>query len=125
MIAKKKQDTWRDELYPPEDFKCACGCELQLSRGDMADAIRAALPFAGQPRLWGIDLARRSNQQRVERAEEPEPVESQPCPKCGDPVELPVFAAKLLETKKAAWPTCASCRKPSTAEAPDARQYWG
>jgi hypothetical protein len=114
----KKQKDWRDELVPRKDFQCACGCDLQLSRGDLADAVRAALPFCGRPRTWGVTITRASAEQ-VARVEPPEPSERQLCPGCRYAmVEIPTFAAKLLHDQRAMWPICAKCR----AESPTASQ---
>jgi len=107
--AKKKQD-WRDQLVPREDFQCACGCELQLSAGDLADAIRCALPFGGRPRTWGVMFT--SFVQRDERKREAEePMEKQICSGCRSAVvEIPAFAASLLRDHGANWPRCEKCR---------------
>ena len=107
--AKKKRD-WRDEVVPRGDFQCACGCELQLSRGDLADAIRCAAAFDGRPRTWGVTYTSFVQKDDRKRADE-EPMEKQICSGCRSAVvEIPVFAASLLRDHRANWPRCEKCR---------------
>jgi len=107
--AKKKQD-WRDRIVPRADFQCACGCELQLSAGDLADAMRCAASFAGRPRTYGVTYTSFTTPERAKKREE-EPVETQICSECRQVVvEIPTFAANLLRDQGAKWPRCAKCR---------------
>lgn len=34
-LRSAKEQVFRDQVVPRDQFKCACGCELQLSRGDL------------------------------------------------------------------------------------------
>ena len=102
--------SWRDEPTASGDFQCACGCGLQLSRGDLADAIRLALVFDGRPRTWGVTYTAFPAPRHGKGAPD-EPVEKQPCSGCRSVmVELPTFASKLLADQSAPWPRCAKCR---------------
>jgi hypothetical protein len=106
----KKKKNWRDEFVPRSDFQCACGCELQLSRGDLADAIRCALPFNGKPRTGGVIYTNFGSTVDRKLADE-ELIEKQICTACRYAVvETPVFAAQLLRERGADWPVCSKCR---------------
>lgn len=118
-----KEQAFRDQLVPRKDFQCACGCELQLSRGDLLDATLVAARLGGNPRTWGVDISSKTSP-RLAQKERPEPVVGRPCSKCGDMVYLPDYAAKMLDERKCFWPLCSDCRKPTKQDAPPARQYW-
>ena len=125
-----KSKAWRDEFVTPGEFKCACGCELQLSKGDLADAIRVLTPFGGKPRTFGVTYTVWPNA-AARIVDTPEPMEGRPCSSCGDIVEIPVYAAKLLDERKCFWPLCGDCRRKREARkdaARDAReadeQHW-
>jgi hypothetical protein len=110
----KKKKNWRDEFVPRGDFQCACGCELQLSAGDLADAIKAALPFGGRPRTSGVIYTNFATYDG-RRRDDDEPVEKQACAGCRNAiVEVPAFAAKLLRDRGADWPVCPKCREKGT-----------
>lgn len=123
MKRARKDDSWRDELSTTP-FKCACGCELQLSKGDLHDATLVLARLGGNPRTWGVDISPTTSTHAAARQEQPDPVEGRPCSKCGDMVYLPDYAAKMLDERKCFWPLCGDCRKPTKHEAPPARQYW-
>jgi hypothetical protein len=107
---KKSKKDWRDEPVPRGDFQCACGCELQLSRGDLADAVRSALAFDGNPRTWGVTYTTFAAPLESKRDAD-DLVEKQLCSGCRHAVvELPAFAVELLKTRGADWPKCATCR---------------
>src|SRR5689334_2916890 len=108
------------------DFKCACGCELQLSRGDALDAMLVLARLGGAPRTWGVDISP-SRASKLSRIDPPEPQEGRPCSKCGDMVYVPVYAAKLLDERKGMWPFCGDCQKPKKQSEQmqlTANQYW-
>lgn len=120
-----KEQAFRDQLVPRDQFACACGCELQLSRGDLLDATLVAARLGGSPRTAGVTLTK-IFQPLGGRVDLPEPTVGRPCSKCGDIVELPEYAAKLLDDRKCFWPLCSDCRKPASQQQParDARSYW-
>jgi hypothetical protein len=118
----RKDDSWRDELYT-DPFQCACGCELQLSKGDMMDATLVLARLGGNPRTWGVDISPKSSP-RAARQEPPDPVVGRPCSKCGDMVYLPDYAAAMLDERKCFWPLCGDCRKPKPQADRQANQYW-
>lgn len=111
MATANKERAWREDFVPRNEFQCACGCDLQLSKGDLADALRVAAAFGGKPRTSGVTYT--SYQSSPERARvDDEPIERQLCADCRNTmVELPKFAADLLRSQKAHWPTCASCKE--------------
>jgi hypothetical protein len=58
-------------------------------------------------------------------------MEGRPCSSCGDIVEIPVYAAKLLDERKCFWPLCGDCRKKREAkkagvvhDAREADEHW-
>lgn len=119
----RNDDSWRDEVSTTP-FQCACGCELKLSKGDLHDATLVLARLGGSPRTWGVDISPKTSPQ-VSRSDPPEPMVGRPCSKCGDMVELPEYAANMLDERKCFWPLCGDCRKPNTTKAaPPAVQYW-
>lgn len=120
-LRSAKEQAFRDQFVPREDFQCACGCELQLSRGDLLDATLVAARFGGRPRTYGVTYTS-FPQSRASRVDAPEPMVGRPCSKCGDIVELPEYAAKMLDERKCMWPFCADCQKPKST-APK-QLYW-
>lgn len=120
-----KERAFRDQLVPRNEFKCACGCELQLSRGDLQDAVIVAARLGGNPRTSGVTFTK-FFQPIGGREDAPEPMIGRPCSKCGDIVELPEYAANLLDERKCFWPLCSDCRKPASKQQParHAREYW-
>jgi hypothetical protein len=94
------------------DVGCDCGgehhrCPLQLTRGDLEDAVRLIM-IAGPDRRH-VDL--RPTPAEVARVtrEKEEPMETKPCPKCRAPVAIPVYQAAFLTLRVAAWPNCTRC----------------
>jgi hypothetical protein len=118
-----KERAFRDQPVARSDFKCACGCALQLSRGDLQDAMAAAARIGGAPRTWGVDISPRASSS-AEKRESPEPVVGRPCSKCGDMVYVPDYAAKLLDERKGMWPFCADCQKTKDQTVRNGREYW-
>lgn len=118
----KNERAWREEFVPKGELQCACGCELQLSKGDLADAIRISAMFGGKPRTYGVDIKPHATiEQRKLEAEEP--VESQPCPGCRiTMVSIPAFAVGLLQLKKAEWPRCPPCKARQEREAKERKE---
>jgi hypothetical protein len=106
----KSKDAWRGEFVPRDDFKCACGCALQLTRGDLADAMRVAL-IVGQNPSPSFNVKRRTaTTERAEKPEKPEASESRPCPKCRSAiVTIPTYAVEALTNRGANWPNCERC----------------
>jgi hypothetical protein len=118
----KNERAWRDEFVPKDELKCACGCELQLSKGDLADAIRVIAMFGGKPRVYGVDIKPKVTEER-RKLEAEEPVESQPCPGCRIVmVAIPVFAVGLLQHKKSEWPRCPPCKARQEREAQERKE---
>lgn len=111
----RSREAWRQDFVPREEFRCACGCELRLSRGDLADAIACAAKFAGKPRTWGVTLSSYSSPYGTSR--EVVVVETRPCPRCDELVSVPDYAASLLDKVGGAWPICEGCRAPVTRSA--------
>jgi hypothetical protein len=106
-----KKESWRDEIVASGDFKCACGCGLRLSRGDLADAMRLMSVFgAAGPRTYGVTFTNFADNTKTKREAE-EPTERQLCPGCRFAVvEIPPFAAQLLRDRDAKWPKCLKCK---------------
>lgn len=108
----KNEKAWRDEFVSKGEFACACGCALQLSKGDLADAMRVAARFGGKPRTGGVNYTTFPQSIALDRLEENEPVERELCSGCRNTmVEVPKFAADLLRSQQAKWPKCSSCRE--------------
>lgn len=113
----KNEHAWRDEFVSKGEFQCACGCALQLSKGDLADAMRVQARLGAVPRTYGVTYTNFKSEER-RKAEADEPVEKQPCSGCRNAiVELPTFAANLLRSQGAKWPMCEPCRDAAFREA--------
>lgn len=111
-----------DDLIPAHGFQCACGCGLVLSRKDLADAIRLADRFDGNPRTYGVTYTKFQAPRDMGESKQ-EPNETRACPECKtEIVSLPVFAAKMLDERRAPWPKCDECRNPKAGRSP--REYW-
>ncbi len=109
-MAKKNENEWRDEFVPKGEFQCACGCALQLSKGDLTDAMKVQARLGAVPRTYGVTYTNFKSEER-RKAEAPEPVEIEPCSGCRKvPVEVLSYAAKLLRSQGAKWPMCEPCR---------------
>lgn len=121
---RKLRDPAYDEFTRPDELKCACGCELQLSKGDLRDAMIVLARLGGRPRTWGVDISLKASDRVAERQEPPDPQVGRPCSKCGDMVYLPEYAAKMLDERKCFWPLCGDCQSKKKKPEPPANQYW-
>ena len=120
MRPAKKPGAWRNELVSPGEFQCACGCALQLSKGDLQDAMLVAARLGGNPRVSGVNLKTTQVSMHVHPdASASEPTESEPCPRCQIVmVAIPAYAVPLLRARGSMWPQCAECRKQHGGRSP-------
>jgi hypothetical protein len=106
----KKQDL--SIPVPASSFRCSCGCDLQLTRGDFLDAARC-LQIAGSERHH-VNL-RQPSSPESSRTFAKEPMKSVRCSRCYHGiVEMPVYLFDFLSKVGAGKQPlqCDECRNP-------------
>ena len=96
----------------PRDWKCPCGCGLQLTWQDLAKETKLIALLGSAPRAVNL---RSVSPVIAARKEPPEPTTTGTCRSCGARMAIFTYLAESLKLRGAPWSYCDGCMQERAA----------